>query len=84
MKSYTIDLNKNRIEFIDSRFYSTPSGGYVPSVTTILECFPKGAEFYKWLKEMGGDADTIRDEAGRRGSTVHELTERYDMGEEVS
>ncbi len=84
MNNYTIDLNKNRIEFLDSRFYATPSGGYVPSVTTILECFPKGAEFYKWLKEMGGDADTIRDEAGRRGSTVHALTERYDDGEEVS
>ena len=33
---------------------------------------------------MGEDADSIRDEAGRRGSVVHNLTERYDNGEEVA
>jgi hypothetical protein len=33
---------------------------------------------------MGEEADTIRDEAGRRGSIVHSLTERYDAGEEIT
>jgi len=56
----------------------------VPSVTTILEAYPKDAHFFKWLKEVGTDADAIRDEAGRRGSVVHQLTEQYDAGEEVS
>jgi hypothetical protein len=84
MKHYTIDTQNNRIEFLDTRFYATPNGGFVPSVTTILEAYPKDASYFKWLKDVGSDADSIRDEAGRRGSVVHELTERYDSGEPVA
>ena len=69
---------------LDARFYTTEEGGYVPSVTTILEAYPKDYGYYQWLKTVGNDADEIRDEAGRRGSIVHELTERYDAGEEVT
>jgi len=78
---YTI--NNKQLTFLDSRFYKTEDGGFVPSVTTILEAYPKGAAYYNWLKENGKDADEIRDEAGRRGSVVHKLTELYDAGEEV-
>jgi hypothetical protein len=83
MKNFTINNNKGRIEFLDARFYNTDNG-FVPSVTTILEAYPKDASYFKWLKDVGSDADTIRDEAGRRGSIVHELTEKYDGGEECS
>lgn len=83
MKPFTINNEQQRIEFIDNRFYRTPNG-YVPSVTTILEAYPKDAQFFKWLKENGQEADNIRDEAGRRGSVVHELTERYDCNELVT
>jgi hypothetical protein len=76
-------INNKQLTFLDSRFYSTEDGGFVPSVTTILECYPKGAAYYNWLKENGKDADEIRDEAGRRGSVVHKLTEDYDAGKEV-
>ena len=79
---YTIQ-NK-QLTFLDSRFYKTDDGDFVPSVTTILEAYPKGAAYYSWLKEHGKDADEIRDEAGRRGSVVHKLTEDYDMGAEVN
>lgn len=82
-KNYSLDLNNNRIDFLDNRFYITESGQYVPSVTSILDCYPKPAAFYDWLKKVGEDADQIRDEAGDRGSTVHQLTERFDGGEEV-
>jgi len=84
MKQYRTDLEKNRIEFIDNRFYLSGNGMYIPSVTTILDSYPKTADFYAWLKKVGEDADSIRDEAGRRGSVVHDLTERYDNMEEVS
>lgn len=84
MNNFIINNNKGRIEFLDSRFYLTGDGGYVPSVTTILEAYPKDASYYKWLKDVGQDADSIRDEAGRRGSVVHHLTEIYDAGEEVT
>lgn len=76
-------INDKQLTFTDSRFYKTDDGGFVPSVTSILECYPKGAAYFNWLKEAGKDADEIRDEAGRRGSVVHKLTEDYDMGAEV-
>lgn len=81
-KSYAVD--GERIQFLDSRFYRTPSGAFVPSVTTILEAYPKGAQFYEWIKKHGQDSDEIRDEAGRRGSVVHEATEALDLGGELS
>lgn len=76
-------INDKQLTFLDARYYKTDDGGFVPSVTTILDCYPKGAAYYSWLKENGKDADEIRDEAGRRGSVVHKLTEDYDMGAEV-
>jgi hypothetical protein len=82
MNNYTI--NNNQLTFLDTRYYKCGEDGYVPSVTTILESYPKGAAYYEWLKKHGEDSDNIRDEAGRRGSVVHNLTERYDNGEEVS
>lgn len=81
MNNYILDLNNKRLTFLDSRFYITESGNYVPSVTTILDAYPKGAAYYEWLKKNGEDSDSIRDEAGRRGSVVHDMTERYDRGE---
>jgi hypothetical protein len=84
MKNYKLDLDRQRIQFIDNRFYLSPKDNYLPSVTTILEAFPKSASYFQWLKDVGSDADAIRDEAGRRGSVVHELTERYDCNEEIS
>jgi hypothetical protein len=83
-KNYLLDLTGKRITFLDSRFYFDETGTPVPSVTTILDCYPKGAAFFEWLKKNGTDSDEIRDEAGRKGSRVHAMTERYDLGEEVS
>lgn len=82
-KNYRIDFNRNRIDFLDNRFYFHENGNYYPSATTILDAYPKGAAFYEWLKKNGEDSDNIRDEAGRQGSIVHDMTERYDNGEEV-
>jgi hypothetical protein len=84
MSKFIIDLQARQLTMLDARFYYDTNGEFVPSVTTILEAYPKDAHFFKWLKEVGTDADAIRDEAGRRGSVVHQLTEQYDNGEEVS
>lgn len=83
-KNYRIDFTGRQLTFLDTRFYLTEAGNYLPSVSTILDAYPKSAQFYDWLKKNGEDADSIRDEAGRRGSVVHRLTERYDEGEEVN
>lgn len=80
-----IDKENNQINFIDNRYYyHAISDTYVPSVTTVLDAYPKGAGFYNWLKENGKNADAVRDAAGQKGSIVHNLTEIYDLGEEVS
>lgn len=83
-KHYMVDTTNNQITFLDQRYYRTEAGDYIPSVTTILEAYPKGAQYYEWLKKNGEDSDNIRDEAGRRGSRVHQMTEAYDNGETVS
>lgn len=83
-KNLLLDTEHNQLTFLDTRMYRTPSGGYVPSITTILDAYPKGAAFYDWLKKHGENSDDIRDEAGRRGSVVHGLTEDYDNGLEVT
>jgi hypothetical protein len=82
--NYFIDRVGNKLTFPDARFYKTEDGLWVPSVTTILDAYPKGPAYFEWLKAKGKDADEIRDEAGRRGSVVHQLTEDYDNGLEVS
>lgn len=83
-KNLKVDFHNNRIDFLDNRFYSHEDGNYYPSVTTIGDAWPKGIEYYTWLKKVGEDADQIRDDAGLRGSNVHNLTERYDNGDAVN
>lgn len=77
MREFTKIID-DRIEFLDSRFYQHADGNFYPSVTTILDAYPKSYAFYEWVKKVGEDADEIRDEAGRKGSSVHQLCENYD------
>lgn len=81
---FIIENGSNQITFLDSRFYQVEEGIYLPSVSTILESYPKGAAFYDWLKKNGEDSDVIKNEAAERGSIVHKLTELYDAGEPVT
>lgn len=82
--NYIIDTSAKQITMLDARFYRDETGVFVPSVTTILDAFPKDASYYAWLKNNGQDSDNIRDRAAERGTAVHNLTEAYDRGEEVS
>lgn len=80
-----VDVESNQLTFLDVRFYQTESGAFVPSVSTVLEAFPKGAAFYEWLKNnTAEESDRIKNEAGESGSVVHKLTELYDSGQPVS
>lgn len=83
MDAYKIDELNNRIELLDNRFYEF-NGEFYPSVTTILDAYPKGPAFFEWLKMAGEKADEIRDQFGKRGSVVHNLTEQYDKGNQVT
>ena len=56
----------------DNRFYLV-DGEYYPSVTTILTAYPKSVGFFKWLTTNGNwqEAEKAKEEAGSRGSKVH-------------
>lgn len=58
------------------RFYITPNGNY-PSVTTILSNSDKSS-LDEWIKRVGEkQAEKIKNEAGERGSSIHDLMEDY-------
>lgn len=79
-----IKSDATQLTFSDGRYYETNKGTWLPSVTTILEAYPKPYALLQWMKEQGENADKMRDAAGKRGSAVHQLTEDYDCGEECS
>ncbi|XAI97354.1 PD-(D/E)XK nuclease superfamily [Leptolyngbya phage Lbo-JY46] len=81
---YTIDHEVQTITMLDSRFYEVEPGLFLPSVSTILNSYPKGFAFLEWLKKNGENADEIRDLAGEKGSIVHRLTEDFDNGLDVN
>lgn len=81
---FVVDNSVNQITFLDSRLYEIEPGLFLPSVSTILNAYPKSFAFLEWLKKNGENADEIRDLAGERGSIVHRLTEDYDNGLDVS
>jgi hypothetical protein len=59
------------------RFYTTPSGAVLPSVTTVLSMQDKTG-LDEWVKRVGEDeAKRITLQAGRRGTAVHDLAEKY-------
>lgn len=81
MQHYRVE--GNQITLTDGRYYYL-DGKFCPSVSTILEAYPKDYGFFKWLKENGEESDKIRDAAGEKGSNVHKMTQSYDEGLEVS
>lgn len=65
------------------RMYKTPEGKMYASATTIFGHFKK-KDLAAWRAHVGHkEADRIRDEAGARGTKLHELAEMYIKGEEM-
>lgn len=74
-----------QITFLDERFYlDSKTETYLPSVSTILDVYPKGYGFIQWLKDMGNNADEVLRKAGEQGSRIHAAIENFLNGEEVS
>jgi hypothetical protein len=78
------EYNKNftQITTNDSRFYEDGDVTY-PSVTYVLSYYPKGKYFEEWLKKVGYSADYIVKKAADEGTQVHNLAERYLLGDEI-
>lgn len=79
-----IDERLKQITFKDQRFYTLDELVFYPSVTTILEVYPKGFGFNQWLKDVGNNAEQIVDRAAALGSKIHSATERLNNGIELT
>lgn len=77
-----VDSTSKRVNILDNRFY-TRKEKYYPSVTSILQFFPKNKFFENWLKDVGHNADFIAKKAADEGTQVHETIERYLKGEKI-
>lgn len=75
---YEIDAINNQITFTDARFYKNKEGEFIPSVTTILQAYPKSAHLMKWIRDKGLEGEDYMKERGEIGDRVHQLTEEYD------
>lgn len=86
MKKIFYDNEANRIKVLDDRFYVSKKfkDQYYPSVTTILEVYPKGIFFENWLKTEGQNSDQKKNDAGKRGTIVHEMIESFLKGNKIS
>jgi hypothetical protein len=71
-----------QINILDQRFYRR-NEKYYPSVSSILNYFPKNQYFHSWLKEVGFNADIIAAKAAGEGTQVHNNIERFLSGEEI-
>jgi len=59
------------------RYYTTPEGNRLPSVTTVIGAKGKKA-IMEWRKRVGAEeANRISKQASSRGTNVHTLCERY-------
>ena len=72
-------LKEEQIEQYNSetegRHYSTPSGGYYPSVTSIVGILNE-KHIREWIERIGKDAaDKIKKEAAEHGTRWHDLME---------
>lgn len=77
-----IDTVSKQVNFLDSRFYER-KGKYYPSITRILQSYPKGVHFENWLKDHGHTSEHIAFKAAETGKKVHNLIERYLKGEKL-
>lgn len=78
-----ISPDSQQITVLDGRVYRR-NGKYYPSISTILQSFPKGRHYDDWLKRHGYNADYIVDQAAKDGTAVHNLIERYLDGEQLN
>jgi len=71
-----------QINVLDSRFYRREEK-YYPSVTSILNYFPKNQFFHSWLKDVGHNSDIIAAKAAAEGTQVHSAVEEFLHGNEI-
>ena len=71
-----------QVNVLDSRFYRRDDK-YYPSVTSVLNYFPKNQFFHSWLKDVGHNSDIIAAKAAAEGTQVHTAVDAFLNGEEI-
>jgi hypothetical protein len=79
-----VDYNEGdkQINILDQRFYRRGEE-YYPSVTSVLNYFPKNQFFHSWLKDVGHNSEIIANKAAGEGTQTHNAIERFINGEEI-
>jgi hypothetical protein len=72
-----------QVNVLDSRFYRR-EGNYYPSVTSVLNYFPKNQFFHSWLKDVGHNSDIIASKAAGEGTQVHTAVDAFLNGQEIT
>ena len=62
--------DSKQINILDNRYYRR-NGKFYPSVTSVLNYFPKNKFFHDWLKEVGANSEFIAQKAAGEGTQVH-------------
>jgi ATP-dependent exoDNAse (exonuclease V) beta subunit len=78
-----ISEDSQQITLPDSRYYRR-NGEYYPSITYVLQYYPKGKHFEDWLKQVGNSADQIAKKSADEGTQVHQMCEDYLNGIELN
>ena len=75
--------DNKQINVLDQRFYRR-NEEYYPSVSSILNYFPKNQFFHSWLKDVGHNSDIIASRAAAEGTQVHNAVEAFLNGNEIN
>jgi hypothetical protein len=75
--------DNKQINVLDQRFYRR-NEEYYPSVSSILNYFPKNKFFHDWLKDVGHNSEIIAQKAAWEGTQVHNAIEHFLNGNELS
>jgi hypothetical protein len=75
--------DNKQINVLDQRFYRR-NEEYYPSVSSILNYFPKNQFFHSWLKDVGHNSDIIAAKAAAEGTQVHNAVEDFLNGKEIN
>jgi len=86
--AYDSQLECDSTTLTSGRHYTVPDGSKYASVTTILSATQskkKKAILKDWIKRVGvEEAEKIKNDAGDRGNTLHNLCESFIKGEEYT
>jgi hypothetical protein len=75
--------DNKQINVLDQRFYRR-NEKYYPSVSSILNYFPKNKFFHDWLKDVGHNSEIIAQKAAWEGTQVHNAIESFLNGHELN